>query len=155
MKTVSLSAVIIFLSVTLVSAHPTDEEQIRQMISDIEHGWEHGDGTPFRDHFLDFEGARYSESGGQNEGLEDLIENHVEPEKDAIRDFELDYSNIEIHFEPGFAWAIADTRIKGELVRSGRVLDKAGRQTFLFRQVGDDWKVVHTHSSSRDYRPSE
>ena len=46
-----------------------------------------GDGTPFREHYLDYDGARYVESGGQNEGLTDLIEHHVEPEGDALDNF--------------------------------------------------------------------
>ena len=137
-------------------ARPTDDAAIMAIIADVELGWENGDGTPFRKHFLDFEGARYIESGGQNEGLDDLVENHVEPEKDVIPDLKLDFSDVEIHYEgSGFAWAVADTRVKGTIVTSGRVIDKAGRQTFLFRRVDGDWKVVHTHSSSRDYKPKK
>ena len=36
-----------------------------------------------KERVLNYEGARYFESGGGNEGLEDLIVNHVEPEKEA------------------------------------------------------------------------
>lgn len=128
---------------------------ITAIIDDIEKGWEQGDGTPFRKHFLDFEGARYIESGGQNEGLDDLVTHHVEPEKDAIENLQLDYNDIEVHLENDFAWAIADTRIKGKIIKSGRVIDKAGRATFLFRKIDGVWKVVHTHSSSRDYKPKK
>ena len=38
-------------------------DELISIIQDVEAGWEHGDGTPFREHFLDFEGARYIESG--------------------------------------------------------------------------------------------
>jgi SnoaL-like protein len=152
---------IIFLVVALVFtpvmafANEADEASIKAIIADIGKGWENGDGAPFRKHFLDFEGARYIESGGQNEGLDDLVVHHVEPEKGAIENFEVKYSDIEVNFEGGFAWAIADTRIKGTLVKSGRVIDKAGRSTFLFRNIDGVWKVVHTHSSSRDYKPKK
>ena len=147
---------VLTLSVSGVMASDTDDAAITSIISAIEEGWENGDGTPFREHFLDFEGARYIESGGQNEGLDDLVDNHVEPEKGAIPDLQLDFSDIEIHYEgDDFAWAVADTRIKGTIVKSGRVLDKAGRQTFLFRRVEGAWKVIHTHSSSRDYKPKK
>jgi len=134
-------------------ADNTDEQAIKQIITEIKYGWENGDGTPFRKHFLDFEGARYIESGGQNEGLNDLVEHHVEPEKDALEFLSLDFANIEVHFERDFAWAIGDTRIKGKVRKSGETFDKTGRETFLFRKVEGAWKVVHTHSSSRDYRP--
>lgn len=143
------------LSLLLVlSAFQTaeDEAAILEIITDIEYGWENGDGTPFRKHFLDYEGARYIESGGQNKGLDDLVLHHVEPEKDAMEYLELDFSNIEVHFEGGFAWAVSDTAVKGKLRVTGREFDKTGRQTFLFRYIDDAWKVVHTHSSSRDRR---
>ncbi|NVJ67091.1 MAG: nuclear transport factor 2 family protein [Gammaproteobacteria bacterium] len=132
-----------------------DEEKIKSIIDGIEYGWENGDGKPFREHFLDFKGARFIESGGQNKGLDSLVTHHVEPEKDALEYLELDFSNIEIHFENDFAWALADTRVKGKVRKSGRVFDKSGYQTFLFRKVNGLWKVVHSHSSARDYKPKK
>jgi len=83
--------------------------------------------------------------------LDSLVEHHVEPEKDALEYLKLDFSDIEVHFEgknKSFAWAIADTRVKGKV-------NKSGYQTFLFRKVGDVWKLVHSHSSSRDYKPKK
>lgn len=62
-------------------SHMNDEKQITHIIHQIKYGWENGDGKPFRKHFLDFKGERYFESGGQNVGLNDLVEDHVEPEK--------------------------------------------------------------------------
>jgi uncharacterized cupredoxin-like copper-binding protein len=131
----------------------SDKAAILKIIDGIKYGWENGDGSPFRTHFLDFPEARYYESGGQNKGLNDLVTHHVEPEKDAMEYLKLDFSNIRVFFEKDFAWALADTRVKGKLKKSGRTFDKTGRQTFLFRLVDGTWKVVHTHSSSRDYKP--
>ena len=110
-------------------------------------------GAPFRKNFLDYKGARYIEGGGQNAGLNSLVEHHVEPEKDALEYLKLSFSEIEVNFEgddKSFAWAIADTRIKGKVNKSGKTFDKKGFQTFLFRKINGNWKVVHTHSSSRD-----
>ena len=97
------------------------------VIKSIKYGWENGDGLPFRRNFLDFEGARYIEGGGQNAGLDSLVEHHVEPEKDALEYLKLSFSEIEVHFEgedKSFAWAIADTRIKGKVNKSGKTFDK-------------------------------
>lgn len=146
----------LMLAVGLVAALPAmshstedDEQALVGIINAIERGWEEGDGTPFRQHYLDFEGARYIEGGGQNEGLRDLIEHHVEPESDALADFELELSNIEAHIEGDFAWAIADVELTATVKRDDREIHSRGHETFLFRRVGSDWKVVHTHSSSR------
>ncbi|MEX0915087.1 MAG: nuclear transport factor 2 family protein [Wenzhouxiangellaceae bacterium] len=147
---------IIILALGVAGAAPSlaqtaddDRQALVAIIEAIEHGWEDADGAPFRQHYLDVEGARYVESGGQNEGLTDLIEHHVEPEGDALSDFALDLNRIEIHLEGNFAWAIADVEFTATMKQDGRQIHNRGHETFLFRRVGSDWKVVHTHSSSR------
>lgn len=129
-----------------------DEALIRAIVGDIEAGWEHADGEPFERHFLDFEGARYIESGGQNEGLRDLIDHHVVPEGDSLSQLELDITSLEVHFEESFAWAVGDVEVRATIAASGDSLHRRGYQTFLFRWVDDAWKVVHTHSSTRPVR---
>ena len=57
-----------------------DPALLEGILEDVRVGWEQGDGTPFYTHLLDWDGARYFEGGGQNVGLRDLVENHVEPE---------------------------------------------------------------------------
>tara|TARA_B110000467_G_C18139680_1_gene378052 strand:+ start:381 stop:569 length:189 start_codon:yes stop_codon:yes gene_type:complete len=47
-----------------------------------------------------------------------------------------------------FAWGIADKRVKGKV-------NKSGYQTFLFRKIESAWKLVHRHSSNRDYKPKK
>ena len=142
-----------FLAVSLLSAQGvfagTDNQSLVDIIESVERGWETADGAPFRRHFLDFEGARYIESGGQNEGLEDLVTHHVEPEGDALDGLDLTFSNIETHVEGEFAWAVADVEVKATVNRDGRKIHNRGHETFLFRRVEGEWKVVHTHSSSR------
>ena len=132
-----------------VMAQDDDSAALLGIIDAVEKGWEQADGTPFREHFLDFEGARYIESGGQNEGLDDLVEHHVEPEGDALESLELNFSNAEIHFEGDFAWAVVNTEVKATVRRDDREIHNRGYQTFLFRRIDGEWKVVHTHSSSR------
>jgi len=154
MKKLILIAFVLVTSLAFASTdRAKDQESIKTIIAGIKYGWENGDGKPFRENFLDFEGARYIESGGQNAGLDSLVNHHVEPEKDALEYLKLDFSDIEIHFEGDFAWAIATTRVKGKVNNSEKTFDKTGYQTFLFRLVDGQWKVVHTHSSSRNYKP--
>lgn len=136
------------------AAGPADEAAIKAVIVAVERGWEQGDGAPFRKHFLDFDGARYIESGGQNVGLDDLVRRHVEPEKTALEYLQLDFDKVVIHFEGNFAWALADIRVKGKVRKTGKEFDKKGFETFLFRKIDGIWKVVHTHSSSRDAKPT-
>jgi hypothetical protein len=127
----------------------SDAADLIAIISAVAAGWEDADGTPFRKHFLDFPGARYIESGGQNEGLTDLVEHHVEPEGDALEGLDLSLTNIETHIEGDFAWAVADVEVKALVKKDERRIHNRGYQTYLFRRVEGEWKVIHSHSSSR------
>ncbi|MDH4054787.1 MAG: nuclear transport factor 2 family protein [Gammaproteobacteria bacterium] len=150
---VACYAVVLFISQlfssTAVQAQRDDSAALIGIIHAIEKGWEEGDGQPFRQYFLDFEGARYVESGGQNTSLTDLIEHHVVPESDAFDGFDVMFSNIETHIEGDFAWAVADFEYKAVVKSDKSRKQGRGYQTFLFRRVDGNWMVVHTHSSSR------
>ena len=136
-------------SIPAIATEKDDNTALREIIEAVRIGWLEADGTPFREHFLDFNGARYFEGGGENTGLDDLIEHHVEPEADAFESFSLGFSHIETHIENGFAWALVDTEIKAKLKSDGRVIHNKGRGTYLFRSVDGEWKIVHTNSASR------
>ncbi len=126
-----------------------DPALLETILENVRRGWENGDGAPFYEHFLDWDGARYFEGGGQNEGLADLVEHHVEPE--AKLGLRLGFSGIQTHFEGSFAWAVVDTEI--QLTTSdGRDIHNRGHGTYLFRWVDGVWKVVHTQSGSSPVR---
>lgn len=152
------AAIVLTIALAVISnfthaAEPdSDVREILEIVQAVEKGWEQADGTAFKRHFLDFDGARYVESGGQNEGLTDLIEHHVEPEGDAFDSFELTLAPTEVHVEGDFAWAITDVELDAILRRDQRRIHNRGYQTFVLRRVDGAWKVVHTHSSSRPVR---
>lgn len=148
-KTTAVAALITLLLVSCGSVPegtPADDAAaLAAVLDDIRRGWEQGDGGPFYKHFLDWEGARYFEGGGENRGLRDLVENHVEPE--AKLGLRLGFSNIQTHVEGNFAWAVVDTDIR-LTTSDGRDIHNRGHGTYLFRRIGGAWKVVHTQSAS-------
>lgn len=131
-----------------------DPALLVQIIEDVASGWENADGAPFERHYLDVEGARYVETGGQNVGLRDLVDHHVVPEGDSLSSLDLALTAVETHFEGSFAWAIADVALQATVAADGSKLERVGYETFLFRWVDGAWKVVHTHSSTRAPRPA-
>ena len=54
-----------------------------------------------------------------------------------------------------FAWAVADVEVIAVVKSDGRKIHNRGYETFLFRRIGSEWKVVHTHSSSRPVKVEE
>ena len=130
-------------------APPQDAAVLEAILEEIRLGWEQGAGDPFYSHFLDWEGARYFEGGGENVGLRDLVENHVEPE--AELGLRLGFSSIQTHFEGEFAWAVVDTDIQ-LTTADGRDIHNRGHGTYLFRWADGEWRVVHTQSASSPVR---
>ena len=145
-----MKILIYVLTLTLVgcgnSMADHNEALIKNIIDDIRLGCENGLVAAFPKYFLDWDGARYFEGGGQNVGLEDLIVHHVEPE--AELGLHLAFTDIQTHFEDNFAWAVMDTDIK-LTTKSGRKIHNEGHGTYLFRWINDTWKVVHTQSASK------
>ena len=131
----------------LVFASP-DEDALKTILLDVKRGWEQADGTPFRAHFLEVDDSRYFESGGQNVGLDDLIDHHVVPEGKSIK-LDLNFDNLQINIHEDFAWVLADMEVKGTFIDSDRTIHNRGHQTVVFRNIDGKWKVLHTHSSSR------
>lgn len=131
----------------------SDKDQIKVILAAIISGWENADGAPFRKHFLDFDGARYIESGGQNVGLSDLIDHHVEPEGKAIK-LDLNFTKPDIHIEGNFAWVVLNTEVLGTIIKTERKIHNKGYQTIILRKINDAWKVIHTHSSGRPVKKS-
>ena len=131
-----------------MQAQQDDLAALIAIIDAVEKGWEQGDGQPFRKHFLDFEGARYIESGGQDASLTHLIEHHVVPESDSFDNFEITFSNIDTHVEGDFPWAVADVEFKAMVKRDQHKLRSRGYETHQFRRVDGKWMIIHTRSSS-------
>ncbi|MCH2466200.1 MAG: nuclear transport factor 2 family protein, partial [Gemmatimonadetes bacterium] len=77
------------------------------------------------------------------------VEHHVEPESEL--GLTLGFSDIQVHFEGNFAWAVVDTEVK-ITTADGRDIHNTGHGTYLFRLVDGAWKVVHTQSASRPVR---
>ena len=145
----ALMLIILLAGAPALAGEAEDRDALLAIIAAVEKGWETADGTPFRTHFLDFEGARYIETGGQNEGLDDLVIHHVEPEGDALAGLDLTFSNIETHIADDFAWAVADVEVRATVRKDNREIHNRGYETFLFQRIEGEWKVIHTHSSSR------
>ncbi|MFD2819753.1 nuclear transport factor 2 family protein [Paraglaciecola chathamensis] len=148
-----ISLVLMLSTTTLgVFASQADEDKatIEEIIIAIENGWESGQGRPFYEHYLDHKGARYIESGGQNTGLSDLVENHVEPEKEVLKRLTIDILDMDITIDDDMAWAITTVNVSGEVRKTGSTFDKKGYQTYLFKRTSNGWKVIHSHSSTRD-----
>lgn len=153
MGTVALSILFLAGCASAASDAPDhDPTVIEAILEDVRVGWEEGDAEPFYTHFLDWDGARYFEGGGENVGLQDLVEHHVEPE--AELDLRLGLSNIQIHFEGDFAWAVVDTDIRLTM-HDGHDIHNRGHATYLFRWTDGTWKIVHTQSSSSPVQSSE
>ena len=100
----------------------------------------------YRDHKV----VGYIESGGQNTGLSYLVETDVETEKEVLKRLIMDILDMDITIDDDMAWAITTVNVSGEVRKTGSTFDKKGYQTYLFKRTSNGWKVIHSHSSTRD-----
>ena len=68
------------------------------------------------------------------------------------------WENIRYHsrlngIDDDMAWAITTVNVSGEVRKTGSTFDKKGYQTYLFKRTSNGWKVIHSHSSTRDKKP--
>lgn len=150
-KQLALGLTILFVISCNVSdqSSKNDANDLIEIIHQVKLGWENADGSYFLNNYHDIKDSRYIETGGQNVGLQDLIEHHVEPEGDFLDSLTLSFSNIETHFEGEMAWTLADVVVKATVKKTGRIIHNKGYETFIFKRYNGSWKVIHTHSSTR------
>lgn len=111
-------------------------------------GWEQGDGKVFRQYYDTDPGLRVVESGRQNAGLDDLVDNHVIPEHAEHESMQVIVSTAEIHVSPDLqnAWSISDVELKGR-IKKGEEFQAKGYETTIWRKKDRIWKIIHSHAS--------
>lgn len=145
--------VVAVLTATFAFSHDEKENksknEIAVVLKNVAKAWENGDSATFRKLYTNNPSARMIESGGQNIGVEDLIEHHVLPERDALVLLKLTSTNVEINLlSDDYAWAIQDFDIFIK-TKDGKEINNRGFETFVLKKIESTWQILHSHSSSR------
>jgi ketosteroid isomerase-like protein len=94
------------------------------------------------------------EGGGINNGWADYRDHHLGPELKAFENLQFGHTNTKVTVLPGgqSAYATSEYTIKAKM--GERQLDSTGLETLVLVKGSDgNWKIRHSHTSSRPRRP--
>jgi len=104
------------------------------------------------------ENSKVYESGGVEGSYANYIEHHIGPELSHFNSFNFSDYNIEAEVDLPYAFVTEtyiykiDLKANPEKNREAQIIKKKGVATSILKKINEKWKIIRTHSSSRDIR---
>lgn len=90
------------------------------------------------------------ESGGIEGTFAHYLEHHIGPELAEFKEFSFRDYQLEVRLDLPFALTTESYIYKIVLKEDGRVIEKRGVGTSVLKKIGSEWKIIQTHTSSRN-----
>jgi len=90
------------------------------------------------------------ESGGVEGTYAHYLEHHIGPELAEFKEFSFRDYKVEVRLEPPVALATETYIYKIVLKEGDRVIEKRGVATSVLKKIAGEWKIIQTHTSSRN-----
>lgn len=104
------------------------------------------------------EDSKIYESGGSEGSFANYLDHHLGPELDYFKSFEFSDYTIDVEVDMPYAFTtetyIYTIEIKAneEKEIEARTIIKKGVATSILKKINGQWKIIKTHSSSRENR---
>ncbi len=104
------------------------------------------------------EDSQVFESGGAEGTYANYIEHHIGPELSHFNSFTFSDYTIDVQVDLPYAFTTEtyiytiDLKENKEKNRKPQIIQKKGVATSILRKDDESWKIINTHSSSRDLR---
>ena len=121
-------------------------EQIRDVLMQSATAFERGDMAALEKAWANDDSVTVFESGHANVGWADYRDNHLEPEMKEMKNTKYTLSDIRAKVSGNTAWATFKYQISADI--GTRHVDGGGLGTAVLEKRGQDWKIVHWHSSA-------
>jgi hypothetical protein len=92
------------------------------------------------------------ESGGANYGWADYRDHHLKPELEEMQNMKYQLTDIKTRVSGNTAWATFKYALSADVKE--RHVDANGLGTAVLEKRGNDWKIVHWHTSARRRAPA-
>ena len=106
------------------------------------------------------EDSQVYESGGTEGTYANYIEHHIGPELSHFNSFTFSNYTIDVQVDLPYAFTTEtyvytiDLKENKEKNRKAQVISKKGVATSVLKRNNDSWKILKTHSSSRNHTPN-
>ena len=136
------------------SARAQDSEMsVREVLMQSAAAFEKGDMAALEKLWANDESVTVFESGHANYGWADYRDRHLGPEMKEMKNSNYTLSEIKVKVSGNTAWATFKYAISADI--GTRHVDGAGLGTAVLEKRGNDWKIVHWHSSAPRRAPAQ
>ena len=143
---VALSAVAMAPGFTVAQAVHDPAEHIRGVLLQSAKAFENGNMAALEKAWANDESVTVFESGHANYGWADYRDKHLGPEMKEMKNTKYALSDIQVKVSGNTAWAIFKYSLSADL--GSRHVESGGLGTAVLEKRGQDWKIVHWHSSA-------
>ena len=127
-------------------------EQIRAVLLQNAAAFERGDMAAVEKAWANDESVTVFESGHANYGWADYRDHHLGPEMKEMKNTKYTLSDFKVKVSGNTAWATFKYAISADI--GTRHVDGGGLGTAILEKRGQDWKIVHWHSSAPRRAPA-
>lgn len=121
-------------------------EHIRDVLLQSAKAFASGDMAALEKTWANDESVTVFESGHANYGWADYRDNHLGPEMKEMKNTRYELTDIRVKVSGNTAWATFKYSISADI--GTRHVDSGGLGTAVLEKRGQDWKIVHWHSSA-------
>ena len=136
---------------TTTAANPNDP--VAAVLVRNAQGFETGDLATLDTLWANDNDVTVFENGYANYGWSDYRDHHLKPEIEEMKNVKYQLSDIKTKVSGNTAWATFKYTISADLKE--RHVDGAGLGTAVLEKRGDDWKIVHWHTSAPRRAPAQ
>lgn len=144
LMTVIAAAIVSGAAVTQAAHDPA--EHIRDVLLQSAKAFASGDMAALEKTWANDESVTVFESGHANYGWADYRDNHLGPEMKEMKNTRYELTDIRVRVSGNTAWATFKYSISADV--GTRHVDGGGLGTAVLEKRGQDWKIVHWHSSA-------
>lgn len=149
--TLALATVMMFVG-GLQASGQDHEKSVREVLMQSAAAFEKGDMAALEKLWANDESVTVFESGHANYGWADYRDRHLGPEMKEMKNTKYTLSDIKVKVSGNTAWATFKYAISADV--GTRHVDGAGLGTAVLEKSGNDWKIVHWHSSAPRRAPA-
>lgn len=106
------------------------------------------DAAKAKDHFT--ADSAVFESGGVEGSYAHYLEHHIGPELAEFKEFSYREYTVEVRLELPLGLATESYIYRIVLKEDGKVIEKKAVTTSVLKKINGEWKIIQTHTSSRN-----